>query len=180
LDVQELTINYREEKEVRKKGSGKVLSELDAHRRIAEKNLKVSLTHPTILNFFRQYVEESGPENGSNLLAFYLASVNVRFLSKTVEAHEILAPVQELIDKFIAIGAPQAVSLNTRYRSMILMNADSPTKIVFALEGIRMAQYEIFFVMQETMWLPFCESEQYEKMSRRKEVSVSAQTGVCC
>jgi hypothetical protein len=76
--------------------------------------------------------------------------------------------------------------MNDHYRKIILkslndnrINSSNITlasnvslNTAIAAEGFRLAQYEIFFRIQEKFWLPFCESSLYEEMRKKKEVLI--------
>lgn len=103
---------------------------------------------------------------------------------------------------YIEENLPTTVKLNPHYKTMLVKSRSSSYQfstdesgddinIKDAIEGFRLAQYELFFsiqvdflvlffvvfcnnfsvgFVQEKYWLPFCESLQYEEMLKRKEV----------
>ena len=156
-DVAELSISIRQQNLVRSRNDSgrnqlKVISEVEAHRRVAEKNLKISLTHPTIVKYLRVFMREQG-ETQEYLLNYYLDAAKVRDMFKD-NGSEFIELLNDLVTNYVAKDGKFAVPINERFRHMILMNYTHESTRTFAIEGIKLAQYEVFYVIQVCAILP--------------------------
>ena len=148
-DGAELSISIKEQNEIKKGGGGgkyktKVISEIEAHRIIAEKNLKISLTHPTILLFFRAHMRAQGLES---MLDYYIAAIEVRNAFK--EGGDYLPLLINLVTNYVdKDGKFSILPISDNFRHMIMINYNDESTRIFAIQGIRLTQYEVFYVIK--------------------------------
>ena len=168
-----------------KNDSYKVLTSMDAHKMIAQKNLKAALTHPTILKYFNKYMDEV---DGTKYLKFYLDSTFIRETIKNDDysyAHQLMAL---FVKTYFDDRSSSFVEIREKQYNLLIQtnkvinehkddgdnhdNNDSLRKsnTYIWVEAMRMAQYEVFFIIQDKFWLPFCESDLYNEMCKKKEV----------
>jgi hypothetical protein len=154
----------------------KVLTDVDVHKSFAETNFKAALTHPTIVQFFRKFHRENQTEV---LLDFYLTAVEIREeYNKNRESGRLVTSYRKLqafIQKFVLPQSSTFVPIKLHYRNMIMNNVQPNGEVIVerypaAIEGLRLAQYEIFFLMKDGSWLLFCNSDLYRTMMKKKEV----------
>lgn len=148
---------------------------------VAQQNLKVALTHPTILKFLKTYMEQ---QNSAKYLSFYNDATIIRDICKDSNYENAYELMIIFTNKYLDEKSDDYIEIREKARKLLL----STTKIIYEhkddndsrtikisnsnlwVEGIRMAQYEVFFIIQEKYWLSFCESDLYNTMIKRKEV----------
>ena len=165
----------------------KVNTTSNCHRMIAHQNLKTALTHPTILKFFNMYMIEC---SSTKYLSFYLDATVIRDVYKDNDYSNALELMIVFYKKYLNDDSNDYVEIREKPRKLLEQcnkiinehkddydttttnnnNSMMISNTNLWIEGIRMAQYEVFFIIQEKFWLPFCESELYNTMIKRKEV----------
>jgi len=216
-------------------GAANIFTATEVHREIAHKNLKLALTHPTIVRTFRSWLKTSLCNHElSNALDFYLSSVHLRRTHKEGSSLEAAAMFYEIVKRHLSHKADLPVVIKSHHKRVMLSCCDdvvmgnksstavnTPTEsehersgrsivdteadsdghnfsgsnnnsrhaddsgngsgsshqlkhlsstIGIWIQALRLCEYEIFFVLRETAWLPFCDSPEYSAMILRKEV----------
>jgi len=123
-------------------------------------------------------------QNSTKYLSFYLDATNIRNKYKDNDYDDAYNLMIIFTDKYLNDNSDSYIEISEKPLKLLIKtskilnehkddNDNSSIKISNGniwVEGIRMAQYEIFFIIQEKFWLPFCESDLYDTMIKRKEV----------
>ena len=152
-----------------KSSSNKILTDTNMHRIVAETNLKAALTHPTVVSFFRKFTKEKGTES---MLNFYLEAIDLRASvtdknSKNNRGKyyiliisfpyfmllDVHLKFQSFAQKYLIENAVELIPLKSHSKNMIMSNIKFdgqviPTTFSTAMEGVRLAQYEVLFSLK--------------------------------
>jgi hypothetical protein len=122
-------------------------------------------------------------QNSTKYLSFYLDATNIRNKYKDNDYDDAYNLMIIFTDKYLNDNSDSYIEISEKPLKLLIKTSkilnehkddnDNSIKISNGniwVEGIRMAQYEIFFIIQEKFWLPFCESDLYDTMIKRKEV----------
>lgn len=89
---------------------------------------------------------------------------------------ETKSGIKAIAQKYLLLDAPvKKITIRDYYRDMILANLEAdgtplPSMLYHAMEGLRFAQYEVFFTIKDFIWMAYCTTDLYKAMIARKEV----------
>lgn len=164
-EMTELSLTRSERERMRKSSS--VMSYENCYRRNAEASLKASLTHPTIQRHIRIFIS-SQRQMDEAILDCYLNAQNIRRLFFLNDHDEAAERLQQFTNTYMHPLSNHHLlcSLHEKYKPLISISLG----LHYSCEGLRLLQYELFFLIQETIWIPFCGTALYKEMLRKKEV----------